>query len=209
MRIGFMGGTFSPPHLGHLNAAKVFIHEMELDRLIIIPAGVSPFKVNTKATASDCDRMEMAKLCFLPLDNEKCRVEVSDIEISKGGTSYTIETIDALKKLYRDDELFMYVGSDMFFSLKKWKAAEDIFSKCSIFTMCREKNQFKLMMLTKQKYEQLYNASVFISSEKEFVVSSTDIREALSQQNFETCRMLLTDKVLGYIIKGGLYFEQH
>lgn len=208
MKIGFMGGTFSPPHVGHLHAAKGFIRDMELDRLIIIPAKVSPFKVNAVETASEKDRMEMAKLCFLPLDSEKCKVIVSDIEISKEGTSYTIDTIDALKKLYPDDELFMYVGSDMFFSLEKWKASDDIFRKCSIFTMCREKNQLELMFLTKQKYKQLYDANIFISVEKEFVVSSTEVRQALSSENFETCKNLLTDKVLGYIIKGGLYLNE-
>ena len=209
MRIGFMGGTFSPPHIGHLDAAKGFIREMELDRLIIIPAKVSPFKVNSEETANEKDRMEMAKLCFLPLDDETCRVEVSDIEISKDGTSYTIETIKELKKLYHDDELYMYVGSDMFFSLEKWRDSKEIFKKCIIFTKCREKHQLESMLLTKQKYEELYDAEIYISVEKEVVVSSTQVREALSLQNIETCRNLLTDKVLGYIIKGGLYFEQH
>ena len=207
MRIGFMGGTFSPPHMGHLNAAKGFIREMNLDRLIIIPAGVSPFKVNSMATASNRDRLEMAKLCFLPLDSDKCRVEVSDMEVSKEGTSYTIDTINELKSMYPDDELYMYVGSDMFLSLEKWKAAEDIFAKCIIFTKCREKNQLEAMLITKQKFEKLYNAEVYISIDEEFVVSSSQVREALAVQNFETCRNLLTDKVLGYIIKGGLYFE--
>ena len=88
-----MGGTFSPPHIGHQTSAKVFIDEMKLKRLIIIPAKVSPFKVDMQATASDSDRMQMTKLCFLPLDSEKCKVEVSDIEMSKDGASFTIDTI--------------------------------------------------------------------------------------------------------------------
>ena len=207
MKIGFMGGTFSPPHLGHLNAAKSFIGDIQLDRLIIIPAKVSPFKVSEKETASEKDRMEMSKLCFLPLDSKACHVEVSDIEISKEGTSFTIETINLLKEFYPDDELYMYVGSDMFFSLEKWRSSEDIFKSCIIYTKCREKNQFESMLHAKQKYENLYNAKVCLSLDEEFVVSSTDVRQALSSQNFETCRNLLTNDVFGYIIKGGLYFD--
>ena len=119
MRIGFMGGTFSPPHIGHLHSAEKFIEEMSLDMLIIIPAKISPFKVGIDATASDSDRMEMAKLCFLPLDSEKCKVLVSDIEMSKDRTSYTIDTIVELEQTYPESELIMFVGSDMFLSIEK------------------------------------------------------------------------------------------
>ena len=209
MRTGFMGGTFSPPHIGHLLSAKAFIEEMKLDKLIIIPAKVSPFKVNTEATASDRDRMEMTRLCFLPLDSEKCKVEVSDIEMSKNGTSYTIETINELKKLYPDDEIIMFVGSDMFLSLERWKNAEEIFKKCSIYTRVRQSNERRIMLDFKEKYREKYGARVYFSDDEEIIVSSTDVRCALSSKNIETCRNLLTDEVLGYIIKGGLYFEQH
>ena len=207
MRIGFMGGTFSPPHIGHLHSAKTFIDEVCLDMLIIIPAKVSPFKVNSDATASDEDRMEMAKLCFLPLDGKKCIVTVSDIEISKNATSYTIETIESLEKQYPDDELFMFVGSDMFLSLERWKRFDEIFKKCHIYTRTREDNEFETMLRTKEKYEKEYGAKVFLSDDKEIVVSSTDVRKAISSKSHETCRNLLTDEVFGYIIKGGLYFE--
>lgn len=208
MKIGFMGGTFSPPHLGHLNSAKRFIEEMLLDRLIIIPAKVSPFKVNSKATASERDRFEMARLCFLPLDSEKCHIEVSDIEISKEQTSYTIETINELKKLYPDDELYMYVGSDMFYSLEKWKSFEEIFSKCIVYTRCRESREIELLHTTKQKYENLYGAEICVSTDREMVISSTDVRAAIRSKNTKSCRNLLMDEVLGYIMRSGLYFEQ-
>lgn len=208
MRIGFMGGTFSPPHLGHLHSAKRFIEEMLLDLLLIIPAKVSPFKVNSEATASDKDRFEMAKLCFLPLDSQKCHVEVSDIEISSDTTSFTVDTVNKLKSLYPDDELFMYVGSDMFYSLEKWRSFEEIFEKCTIYTRCREKSELETLDFTKQKYERLYGARIFASVDGEFVVSSTHIREALSSKKDESFRNLLTDEVLGYIMRSGLYFEQ-
>ena len=207
MRIGFMGGTFSPPHMGHLHSAKVFAAEARLDKLIIIPAGVSPFKVNSKATASNKDRLEMARLCFMPLDSEQCSVEVSDMEITREGTSFTIDTINALKEAYPDSELYMFVGSDMFLSLEKWKNSEEIFRKCHIYTRCREGGEKEAMLSTMKKYEENYGASVLFSDDKEIVVSSTQVRSALETKNFKTCQNLLTDSVLKYIIKGGLYFD--
>jgi len=208
MKIGFMGGTFSPPHLGHLHSAKMFIEEACLDKLIIIPAKVSPFKAGKQPTASDSDRLEMTKLCFLPLDSSKCSVEISDVEISKDKTSFTVETVEALRMLYPSDEIFMFVGSDMFLSLERWRSFQDIFSECIIYTRCREENEKQEMLITKQKYESEYNARVILSKDKEIIVSSTDIRNALQTKNIETCRNLLTEEVFRYIIKGGLYFDK-
>ena len=208
MNIGFMGGTFSPPHIGHLHSARVFIEEAKLDRLIIIPAKVSPFKVNSAATASDHDRFEMSRLCFLPLNSENCSVEVSDIEISKDKTSYTVETVTELRNFYPDDTIYMFVGSDMFISLERWKSFEKIFSECRIYTRCRDNSERNSMLDTAQKYRQKYGADVVLSEDNALIASSTEVREALGAKNMESCRNLLTEDVLGYIIKGGLYFEE-
>lgn len=208
MNIGFMGGTFSPPHKGHLHSAKVFIEEMSLDRLIIIPAKVSPFKAGCEETAGETDRLQMARLCFLPLDSEKCRVEISEIETSKNEISYTIETIKKLKQLYPHDSLFMFVGSDMFLSLEKWKSFEEIFEKCHVYTRCREKNEEQIMLDAAEKYKKKYNADITLSKDREIIVSSTEVRQALATKNIQSCQNLLTDDVLGYIIKGGLYFGE-
>ena len=153
MRIGFMGGTFSPPHKGHLHAAKFFLEEMKLDRLLIIPAKVSPFKAGNLPTASDKDRFEMTGLCFKKLSEYGYNVEISDIELSKDSVSYTVETIYQLKKLYPGDRLYMFVGSDMFISLEKWKNSSELFSNCKIYTRCRENGEVSQMIQTKQKYE--------------------------------------------------------
>ncbi|MBO4949731.1 MAG: nicotinate-nicotinamide nucleotide adenylyltransferase, partial [Clostridia bacterium] len=179
MNIGFMGGTFSPPHIGHLHSARVFIEEAKLDRLIIIPAKVSPFKVNSAATASDHDRFEMSRLCFLSLNSESCSVEVSDIEISKDKTSYTVETVTELRIFYPDDTIYMFVGSDMFMSLERWKSFEKIFSECRIYTRCRDNGERNAMLDTAQKYRLKYGADVVLSEDNALIASSTEVREAL------------------------------
>ena len=208
MKIGFMGGTFSPPHMGHLHSAEIFAKEMALDKLLIIPAKVSPFKVNDIPTASDNERFEMCRLCFERLSDTCCPVEISDIEISKDTTSFTVDTIRELKKLYEGDEIFMFVGSDMFLSLERWRESQTIFRNCAIYTRCREQNERETMLGVKEKYRKEYGATIYFSDDKEIVVSSTMVRNALQTKNIETCQNLLTDEVLGYIIKGGLYFEQ-
>ncbi len=202
MKIGFIGGTFSPPHLGHLHSARVFIEEMSLDKLIIIPARVSPFKAGNEATASDEDRYRMVLLCFKDLE----KAEVSRLELDKNETSYTIETIRILKKLYPDDELYMFVGSDMFLSLEKWRRFEEIFKSCTIYTRCRKENEAGDMTNTAKRYEQIYGAKIILSKDKEIIVSSTMVREAIDIGDFESCKALLPKDVLCYIKERRLYF---
>lgn len=210
MKIGFMGGTFSPPHIGHLNAAKVFYEEEQLDLLIIIPAKVSPFKAQTEATSSDSERFEMSNLCFMSLKNDfGYNIEVSPIEIQNESISYTYLTIRTLKDKYKDCKLVMYVGSDMFFSLEKWKNSHEIFSSCKIYTRCRENGEMESMLKIKEKYSALYKADITISTDKEVIVSSTYLREQIELKNYSNCQKLLTDEVLRYIIDNRLYFQEN
>ncbi len=206
MKIGFMGGTFSPPHLGHLHSAKVFIDEMSLDKLYIIPASVSPFKTEDAPTASDMDRFNMAKLCFDGLSTDKCTVIVSSMELDRSTISYTVNTIRDLKEKHQNDELYMFVGSDMFMSLERWREFETIFKYVTIYTRCRKKNETKAMLNTANRYEDLYGASIYFSRDKEVIVSSTLVREALDKRNFALCQRLLPQKVLCYIKERELYF---
>jgi len=204
-----MGGSFNPPHIGHLNAAKCFYEEAGLDKLIIIPAKVSPFKVGKQSDVTDCQRLEMSRLCFGTLrEKYGYEVEVSDLEINNDGVSYTILTVEKLCELYPDSKLIMYVGSDMFLSLEKWKCFADIFEKCTIFTMCRESGERKIMEDAAEKYRSLYGARITLSQQKEVVVSSTLIRDEIHTNSKSNCEKLLTENVLRYIIKGRLYLGE-
>ncbi len=206
MKIGFMGGTFSPPHKGHLHSAEVFYRETGLDLLIIIPAKVSPFKTDSQMTASDRDRFEMTKLCFSSLGDKGMNVRVSDMELSRQGTSYTVDTVKTLRELYPDDSLYMFVGSDMFISLERWKNFKDIFSQCTVYTRSRLCDEEKTLEKTKALYEEKYGADIVISNDEELIISSTFIREKIAERCFEKAENLLTDNVLRYIIENRLYF---
>ena len=208
MNIGFFGGTFSPPHKGHLHSAKMFSLECSLDRLIIIPAKVSPFKTGDEKTAEEVDRLNMSRLCFDSLDICSTKVEISDFEISKEGTSYSYLTIDYLLEKHPGCNLFMYVGSDMFLSLEKWKNFEYIFSKCCIYTHARNKDELDILQEYKKKYTNLYNADIIISQDAPFCVSSTEIRTLLQKKDSQTLKNLLTDEVFRYIMENRLYFGE-
>ncbi len=130
-KIGIYGGSFSPPHMGHLRAARTFFDVAGLDKLIIMPAGSAPNKKGV-STASPQHRLEMARIAFGTLDID---CEVSDFEVSRGGVSYTIDT---LEHFAMQSELSFLMGSDMFLSLESWRRFEDILKITEIVCVRRE-----------------------------------------------------------------------
>lgn len=205
MNIGLFGGTFNPPHIGHLRAAKIFCNEQKIDKLIIMPTYVSPFKSDDNTDILPSNRLDMVNLCFESLKIDGINYEISDFEISKSSCSYTIDTLKHIKTLYPDCNLFMYIGSDMLFTFEKWRSYEEIFSLCEIFTLPRNSNDALVMNEYAQKYASLYNAKINISSQKDLCVSSTDIRKAFINNTQDKAQSLLTENVFGYIIKNSLY----
>ena len=111
MRIGIYGGTYSPPHIGHLRAAEYAIEACKLDRLLLIPTGVSPHK-SMSAGATSEDRLQMLRLSAAGID----KAEVSDIELKREGRSYTVDTLGAIRAENPGAELVLLMGTDMFLS---------------------------------------------------------------------------------------------
>lgn len=208
MNIGFFGGTFSPPHKGHLQSAEAFIKECNLAKLIIIPTKVSPFKAQSEKTASDYHRLNMTRLCFDTLKNTGIDVEVSDFEISREDTSYTYITLRHLLSQYPQNRLFMYVGSDMFLSLEKWKNAQEIFKNCCIYTRARNNDELLSLRETAEKFKKIYSADVTISHDTPFCVSSTQIRNLFIKNDTQTLKNLLTNEVFRYIMENRLYLGE-
>ena len=194
-RIGIYGGTFSPPHNGHVLAAKEFIKCARLDELLITVTWISPHK-EVKGV-DPYVRLDMARLAFSGID----KATVSDYEIEKKGVSYTKETLAHFKS--EENELFLLVGDDMFLTLDTWKCAEEIFSLTSIVFMRRYLTDAKPLLIKKAEYEEKYAARVFFIDAAAFPVSSTEIREKL--MNGESCDGLLDPSLERYIRERGLY----
>jgi len=105
MKIGILGGTYNPPHTGHLHAAQAAKEELGLDRLILLPSFIPPHKEMPQNTPDAAARLEMTRLAA-----DEIGAEVSDLEIIRGGTSYTADTLAEFRKTYPDDTLWFIVG---------------------------------------------------------------------------------------------------
>jgi nicotinate-nucleotide adenylyltransferase len=119
-RVGIFGGTFDPPHLGHLIVAVNARHDLGLDRVLVIPAGVPWQKVEHRAISSAADRLAMVHAAFGDVEG----LEVSTVELDRHGESYTVETLEGLAAAHPDVQLHLLVGSDIAPSLDTWKRPE-------------------------------------------------------------------------------------
>lgn len=197
-RIGIYGGTFSPPHLGHLHAACEFAEKAKLDRLVIMPAGIPPHK-RVDYYVDGETRLEMCRLTFGEID---C-VAFSDFEIRKDGPSYTVETLRAMAA--HDRELFLLCGDDMFLTLDAWRCSAEIFSLAVIVCMRRYRTDGEALLLKKAEYEKKYAARVIFIDAVAYPASSTEIRERLASG--ESCEGLLEEKTERFIRERELYVK--
>lgn len=190
MKIGIFGGTFNPVHNGHVKLVENFRKELKLDKVLVIPTAVPPHKEAENIVSGE-DRMEMCRLAFGDM------AEVSDIEISRGGRSYTVETLSLLKDIYKDGKFYFMVGSDMLLSFKRWYRWEDILSMC---TLCATDRDNEKTCLSADK--ELFGKIIFCDFPKT-VISSSMVRERLLKN--EDISDLIPEKVEQYIIEKGLY----
>lgn len=199
-RLGIYGGTFSPIHCGHVNAARAFLESMSLDRVLVVPTSIPPHKAPIEgATAGD--RLEMVRLAFDGAGDSK--IEACDYEMTQPGKSYTVYTIEHFAVPER--ELFMLVGTDMFFTLERWFRAEDIFRLADIVLMRRENDveNFDKIKNQRRKLCEEYGARVYEIDEPPFVISSTELREKLSERS--DISGFVPDSVIRYIEENNLY----
>jgi nicotinate-nucleotide adenylyltransferase len=117
VRIGVFGGTFDPPHVGHLLMATDAREALNLDRLIFVPAGAQPFKVDTPPIASGQDRLEMVRLAVA----DDANYVVDDAEINRKGLSFTVDTLEHLSKKHQGATLFLLVGEDVLGGFEQWR----------------------------------------------------------------------------------------
>jgi len=115
MRIGILGGTFNPPHIGHIVLAKEIARKLCLDRVFFIPTNIPPHKDND--FIDSLARLDMVKLTTA----KDQKFEVLDIEIKRGGISFTVDTVKQLKSMYPEDDFFLIVGSDLANNFSSWK----------------------------------------------------------------------------------------
>ena len=201
MNIGIYGGTFDPPHWGHITAARAAMEQLGLDKLVLIPDRVPPHKALPEGSASPEQRLEMATLAAAELGK---RAEVSDRELRRDGPSYTADTLAALREEYPEDTLWLLMGSDMFLSLQTWHAPEEIMALARIAPFSREaEDESTAFAAQKARLEREYGAQICIVQNPEVrELSSTEVRAALAAGRGSD---LLPPAVYGYVLREHLY----
>jgi nicotinate-nucleotide adenylyltransferase len=174
MRIGILGGTFNPPHLGHLKMAECAKHEFDLDEVWFVPAGIPPHKEVLGNAVSD-DRLNMVKL----LIEGKSGLILKDFESHKAFRNYTYLTFQYLKSEYPDDELFYIIGEDSLRNFDTWVHPESISKNASILVAIRDSSDFEELKALCEEANDKYEGNFFPMSMSEIDVSSTNLREKL------------------------------
>jgi len=175
-RVGIYGGTFSPPHIGHVEAARAFMKQMRLDYLYVIPTAVPPHKQG-EDIIDPFHRLAMCDLAFSGIDG----VIVSDLELRRGGVSYTVDTLRELTA--PDTRLFLFCGTDMFLTLDQWYCAEEIFKLCYPIYIRRENDPFITNKILKKigEYTEKYNAIVRRVVTEPIEISSSLVRKTIRE----------------------------
>lgn len=175
MQIGIFGGTFNPPHNGHLQAATVAMARLGLDMLYVIPAGVPPHKTLEPDMPKEVARYRMATRVFADLP----RVIMSDMELTRPGPSYTIDTVRELRKLHPSARLFLLMGTDMFLSLECWYQAEALIRAITPVVFARADGQGQAIADFAQHLRERYGVETIQIDHEIVEISSTALREML------------------------------
>lgn len=203
MKIGILGGTFNPPHYGHIQIGNDFAKMLGLDKVLVIPNKVPTHKRVYDLPERE-DRLEMCKIAF-----ENAIFEISTIEMDRELESYTIFTLEQLEKLYPNDDFYLIIGSDMFLSFHKWYKHKEILEKCTICVESRQDedsiNHIRAYAFETLKIyiKDLTSKKIIISPSSPFEVSSTEIRENII--NGKSNYGFLPPKLIEYIESRGIY----
>ncbi|MBI5892487.1 MAG: nicotinate-nucleotide adenylyltransferase [Deltaproteobacteria bacterium] len=212
MRIAVMGGTFNPIHLGHLRIAEEVREYLNIDRVMFIPTFMPPHKNNGSLIPSE-DRLEMARLAIKGNPN----FQVSDIEIKRGGRSYSIETLQALQKDMPNNEISFIIGTDQFNEITTWCEYERLFELTNFIVVTRHGYPVKKIgevlpdkMARQFTYDPKKDAYVHKNGKTVTYLATTlmDISASQIRQRIKderSIRYLMPQDVERYIVEKGLY----
>ncbi len=197
MRIGILGGTFNPPHLGHLVCAQEAYLQLRLDRVMLIPARIPPHKPVDEEPGVE-HRLEM---CRLAVAGDEERLEVSDLEARREGPSFTVDTLEQLHSRMPDNELFLIVGADVAVGFPSWREPERVLS---VATLAVAERPGTRRAAVERAIEQLRGGDrARFFDMPEIGISSTMLRDRVRAGG--PTRYLMPDAVRNYIDRHHLY----
>ena len=197
-RIGIYGGTFNPPHIGHIQAAKQAVSVLHLTKLLVIPDRIAPHKAMPGNSATPQQRLDMLRIALADCPS----IAVSDIELNREGPSYTYETILQLRKTYPEARLVLLMGTDMFLSFHTWKNPQIILDNAMLGVFYRGEKGEAAAIEAKKAEMEAAGAEVELVKNPVINISSTQMRRLLA---FRCAGELLPEGVLDYIRENHLY----
>lgn len=196
--VGVFGGSFNPPHIGHITAVKTAFEWLKLKKVIFIPSRIPPHKKLAISSPNAEIRAELLRSCLA----SEPWAEVSEIELNRDSVSYTYDTLRELFSIMPNEQFVLLVGTDMFKSLESWFNGEWILRNVSIAVFCRTQQDGEVIEQYAEKYKRLYNTIVDIVPNFAIEISSTKLRSLLSERKG---REYTEKNEYAFIIKHGLY----
>lgn len=198
MKIAIYGGSFNPPHCGHIEAARAVQENLCPDKLIIIPASIPPHKELAGGSPEAEERLELTRIAFSEIPN----AEVSDIEILREGKSYSADTLEQLMRLYPGAEFTFAMGSDMLLSFEEWYRFRFLLENMTLGVFCRNEGEDAKIIEHAEYLKAQYGAKCVFINLAPKPMSSSDIRDMLPHRRGAS---YLPEAVYAKIIKNGDY----
>jgi nicotinate-nucleotide adenylyltransferase len=198
-RIGVFGGTFDPPHVGHLLAVADAAEQLELDRVLWVPAATQPLKTGSEVSAAPADaRRRMVERTIA--GDPRFALETS--ELDRGGLSFTVDTLAELRKKHPSAELYLLLGMDAWRTFGSWREPERIAELAKVVVLARDDS---VESASGQKTAPELEGAVapIVLRTRRVDVSATDIRERV--RTGKSVRGYVTEAVERYIVETGLY----
>lgn len=197
-KVGILGGTFNPIHIGHLILAETARNDFELDQVILIPSGCSYMKDQSEI-ADPQIRMEMVRLAA----ESNPYFEVSDIEMKRLGNTYTYETLEQLCQEHPDTLFYYIIGADTLYMMEQWRNPERIFRQAVILAAVRDGKSGEQLQKQILRLQERFDARIFLLQAGDITISSTMIRNAL--ETGKSIRYLVPESVRIYLEEKKLY----
>lgn len=198
MKIAIYGGSFNPPHLGHVEAARTVAAVLAPDRLLIVPASVPPHKALADGSPTAQQRLELCRLAFANIPG----AEISEIELRREGKSYSYDTVRLLREENPDAQLTLVVGTDMLLSFEKWYQFRYLLENCTLAVLARGEDDLDELRAAAAYLRESYDADVTVLPHEPIAISSETIRERLGMRGGED---YLSDAVYAEIIRRRYY----
>ena len=198
-KVGIMGGTFNPIHLGHMLVAETAYETFDLDEILFVPSGIPYMKENVLDAKT---RITMTGLAI----EGNSHFALSTIEVDRDGNSYSYETIRDLKTANPNIEYYFIVGADSLFKMDKWKCPEKIFSEVIVLVARRPGHAEDELNAQIAALKEKYNADIRMLPINCVDISSTNIRDKV--RNRQSIRYMVHDQVIEYINKNHIYWSE-